>query len=82
LLDIVGIDSTDYGAVPYSFRHYFITQKVMSGFNFRQIADMCGTSQTQIEKTHYHLNDEIKRTNGMADYDINEEGLIATEWSP
>jgi len=43
---------------------------------------MCGTSQTQIEKTHYHLNDEIKRTNGMADYDINEEGLIATEWSP
>ena len=24
-------------------------------------------------------NDEIKRTNAMADYDIDEDGLIATE---
>jgi integrase len=77
LLALAEIGTTDRDIVPYSFRHYFITQKVMSGLNFRQIADMCGTSQTQIEKTYYHLNDEIKRTNAMADYDIDGDGLIS-----
>lgn len=79
LMKLSGIETEDRDIVPYSFRHYFITQKVMSGLNFRQIADMCGTSQTQIEKTYYHLNDEIKRTNAMADYDIDEDGLIVAE---
>ncbi len=43
--------------VPYSLRHYMITQRIMSGLDFRAIADMCGTSITQIERTHYHLNE-------------------------
>ena len=32
--------------VPYSLRHYMITQRIMSGVDFRAIADMCGTSIT------------------------------------
>ena len=32
--------------VPYNLRHYMITQKIMSGLDFRAIADMCGTSIT------------------------------------
>lgn len=79
LLELAGIETEGRDIVPYSFRHYFITQKVMSGLNFRQIADMCGTSQTQIEKTYYHLNDEIKRTNALADYDLDEDGLIVAD---
>jgi site-specific recombinase XerD len=35
--------------VPYSLRHYMITQRIMSGVDFRAIADMCDTSITQIE---------------------------------
>ena len=54
--------------VPYSLRHFMITQRIMSGLTFRQIADMCGTSVAQIEKTYYHLNDEIRLTNAVADY--------------
>ena len=37
--------------VPYSLRHFMITQRIMSGLGFKQIADMCGTSVAQIEKT-------------------------------
>jgi len=62
--------------VPYSLRHFMITQRIMSGLNFRQIADMCGTSVAQIEKTYYHLNDEIRVTNAVADYRRNKDGTI------
>ena len=34
--------------VPYSLRHFMITQRIMSGLNFKQIADMCGTSVMQM----------------------------------
>ncbi|MDB3930126.1 site-specific integrase, partial [Paracoccaceae bacterium] len=62
--------------VPYSLRHFMITQRIMSGLGFKQIADMCGTSVTQIEKTYYHLNDEIRITNAVADYRRREDGTI------
>lgn len=64
--------------VPYSFRHYFITQKIMSGLSYRQISDMCGTSATQIERTYYHINEDILLTNAMADYKLSDEGIIVT----
>ncbi|MDA9799070.1 tyrosine-type recombinase/integrase [Luminiphilus sp.] len=62
--------------VPYSLRHFMITQRIMSGLGFKQIADMCGTSVAQIEKTYYHLNDEIRITNAVADYRRREDGTI------
>ena len=37
---------------------------------------MCGTSVAQIEKTYYHLNDEIHLTNAVADYKRNEDETI------
>ena len=48
----------------------------MSGLTFRQIADTCGTSVAQIEKTHYQLNDEIRLTNAVADYRRRDNGTI------
>ena len=35
-------------------RHYFITQKVNANMPLVSIAEMCGTSISQIEKTYYH----------------------------
>lgn len=69
-----GYDERDI--VPYSLRHYFITQKIMSGLSYRQIADMCGTSVAQIEKTYYHVNEDIMMTNALADYRFDSNGLI------
>jgi len=54
--------------VPYSLRHYMITQRVMSGCKFSDIAYMCGTSVTQIEKTYYHLNEAMMKTTALATY--------------
>ena len=62
--------------VPYSLRHYMITQRIMSGLDFHAIADMCGTSITQIERTYYHLNDTIRLTNTVADYRVDSDGTI------
>lgn len=64
------------GIVPYSLRHFMITQRVMSGLSHRQLAQMCGTSITQIENTYYHLNDGIRLTNALADYRRNADGTI------
>jgi site-specific recombinase XerD len=74
LADIVDREVRDLA--PYSLRHFMITQRIMSGLSFRQIADMCGTSVAQIEKTYYHLNDEIRLTNAVADYRRNADGTI------
>ena len=76
LADIKNTDKRDL--VPYSFRHYFITQKIMSGLSYRQISDMCGTSATQIERTYYHINEDILLTNAMADYKLSDDGIIVT----
>ena len=62
--------------VPYSLRHYMITQRIMSGLDFRAIADMCGTSTTQIERVYYHLNDTIRLTNAVADCRVDSDGTI------
>ena len=40
-----------------------ITQRIMSGLDFREIADLCGISVAQIERIYYHLDDEIHLTN-------------------
>ena len=44
-----------------------ITQRIMSGLDFREIADLCGISVAQIERIYYHLDDEIHLTNTVAE---------------
>lgn len=41
-------------------------QRVMSGCKFSDIAYMCGISVNQIEKTYYHLNEEMMKTTALA----------------
>ena len=54
------------GLVPYSFRHYFITQRVNSNLPPSAVAEMCGTSITQIEKTYYHTTEAKMVSNALA----------------
>jgi integrase len=65
--------------VPYSFRHYFITHRIKSGLSYKDIADMCGTSTTQIEKTYYHIDRDIKITQALADYIVSDDGIIVPQ---
>ena len=41
-------DLNERDIVPYSLRHFMITQRIMSGLSYRQVADMCGTIVAQI----------------------------------
>jgi len=76
IIKLAGIDRTGRNLVPYSFRHYFITQKIMGGLGYQQVAEMCGTSVGQIERTYYHLNDRMRITNALAGYEVDGDGLI------
>jgi len=77
MVDLAEIpDRATRDLVPYSLRHFMVTQRVMSGLNFQQIADMCGTSVAQIEQTYYHLNDSIMITSATADYRRHLDGTI------
>jgi integrase len=73
-------DRLNRDIVPYSFRHYFITQKLVNGLSHRQVADMCGTSITQIEKTYYHINDDMMVDAALADHDTGNDGIIVRNW--
>lgn len=77
ILELAGIEGTDHrDLVPYSFRHYFITQRVNSNLPPAAVAEMCGTSISQIEKTYYHTTEDKMVSNALADYYYKDGMLI------
>lgn len=66
----------DRDLVPYSFRHYFITKRVNSNLPPAAVAEMCGTSITQIEKTYYHTTEAKMISNALADYEYVDGILV------
>lgn len=64
--------------VPYSFRHFYITSKVNSGLPPMSVAEISGTSNTQIESTYYHTTQEKLIANAFAGYTIKDGMLIPT----
>jgi integrase len=74
LAEIKNLSTRDL--VPYSFRHYFITQRVNSNLPPASVAEMCGTSISQIEKTYYHTTHDKMVSNALADYTIKDGMLI------
>lgn len=69
-------DAKKRGIVPYSLRHFMITQRVLSGLSYSDVAEMCGTSSTQVENTYNHLNDARRLTNAVATYTRTKDGLV------
>ena len=61
--------------VPYSIRHFMITNRIQSGCRFSDVAYMCGTSIKQIEQTYFHLTDEMMMTTATADF-IRKDGKV------
>ena len=47
--------------VPYSLRHWFITDRAAAGVSWPLIAQVTGTSVTQIERVYFHLRDDVRR---------------------
>ena len=78
ILDLAEVKNTDKrDLVPYSFRHNFITAMVKSGeINPLDIAEMCGTSITQIERVYYHKDEETKKENAFALVRGKEKGKL------
>lgn len=77
LIELANISNADKrGLVPYSMRHYFITQRVNSNLPPATVAEMCGTSITQIEKTYYHTTEAKMVSNALAGYYIKDGMLI------
>ena len=76
ILALAKISTNDRDLVPYSFRHYFITKRVNSNLPIASIAEMCGTSITQIEKTYYHTTEDKMVSNALADYEFKDGMLI------
>lgn len=60
-------DASERGIVHYSFRHSFITHKVNSTKDMIAVAEMAGTSVSQIEKTYYRTTREKMRSNALSD---------------
>ena len=61
--------------VPYSLRHYFITDMINKGASPTQVAETCGTSTAQIEKTYYHTTERKMIENAMPQY-YYKDGLL------
>lgn len=57
VMSLTKIKAADRKLSFYSLRHYFVTQRWKAGVQLRDIANSCGTSVNQIEKTYYHIDD-------------------------
>lgn len=80
ILDLTNIKDKDKrDIVPYSLRHFFITQKVISGVNILQIAADAGTSPTHIHKTYYHTDNATRRNSALAGYKVSDSGNSVIE---
>ena len=73
LAEIKDTDTRDL--VPYSFRHYFITDRINRGATPTQVAETCGTSTAQIEKTNYHTSEAKMITNALPQFEY-KDGLL------
>ncbi len=74
LAEIKDTDTRDL--VPYSFRHYFITDRINRGATPTQVAETCGTSTAQIEKTYYHTSEAKMITNALPQFEYRDGLLI------
>ena len=68
-------DTNTRDLVPYSFRHYFITDRINRGATPTQVAETCGTSTAQIEKTYYHSSEAKMITNALPQFEY-KDGLL------
>ncbi len=79
MVKLAGIEDHEArGIVPYSLRHFMVTQRMLSGLSPQQVAEMCGTSEPEIRKTYYHLIDDRRLANAVADYRRDKDGRIIT----
>ena len=74
LAEVTNLDKRNI--VPYSFRHYYITQKINSGLPPTSVAEIAGTSSKEIERTYYHTTEEKMIANAFAGYTIKDGMLI------
>jgi len=75
LAEIKDTDTDTRDLVPYSFRHYFITDRINRGATPTQVAETCGTSTAQIEKTYYHTSEAKMITNALPQFEY-KDGLL------
>jgi integrase len=62
--------------VPYSFRHFAITNRVMSGLSLHEIAAACGTSVKQVTETYWHVDEGQMQRFAKADYVTEADGTV------
>ncbi len=67
-------DYQDRKIVPYSLRHFMITQR--AGLSYEQVSKMCGTGRDQIERVYSHVSEESLKTAAYADYKRNKDGTV------
>ena len=65
--------------VPYSLRHFCVSQRVMAGLSYAEIADSLGTSAVEVERTYKHLQDEQCKRFAFADYKVIDGVAVAME---
>ncbi len=77
IVELAEIENTQArDLVPYSFRHYFITNMINRGATPTQVAETCGTSTQQIERTYYHTTEAKMITNALPQFDYRDGMLI------
>ena len=67
ILDLAGVDYRARNIVPYSLRHYMITNRLRAGLMYREVAKMVGNSAAEVEKTYHHMFDDDRIESALAE---------------
>lgn len=78
VIELASINIGTRDIVPYSTRHYFITQRINSGLDLMSVAELAGTSAVQIERTYYYTTQEKMFRNALQDYEVQDGVLVVS----
>ncbi len=79
VIERAGVIIGNRDIVPYSTRHYFITQRINSGLDLMSVAELAGTSAVQIERTYYHTSQAKMFRNALQDYEVEDGVLVVSD---
>jgi len=76
LMDGIGINHKQRNMTYYSLRHFGITCRLRAGVSIFDLAEMTGTSATNIQNHYGHIDRQMLEASALKNFSVSREGLL------
>ena len=76
LMEGIGINHKQRNMTYYSLRHFGITCRLRAGVSIFDLAEMAGTSATNIQNHYGHIDRQMLEASALKNFSVSREGLL------